>query len=202
MPTSADINFYFRENKSYYIAFFMCLIFGIIVGMFVVFSSDTYLDLATSSDKVLFSIINGSSGVGELFWSQLLSFIFPMLIIFLLNLNFYLGLISYIVIAYQSMLFVMSMSSVISIYGISGILNAIFVMLPINLIYLCILIFFGVTCSRRSKEADRYKYFAYGLGDDSFLLKIAIGLISVILLSVLATIIYPLILKNANFIIF
>ena len=202
LPTYSDINFYLNENKKFYIAFFLSLFFGIVIGMFVVFSNDSYLELATSNGRNLISVINGTTSVGSYFWKQLLSFVFPLIILFVLNLNFYVGLVSYVLVSYQSMLFVMSMSSVVSIYGISGILNVIFVMFPVNLLYLCLLIFFAVTCSKRSFDAMKYKYFGYGFGDDGFLIKLLIGFIGVIVLSILATIIYPLILKNAIFMIF
>jgi hypothetical protein len=149
----------------------------------------------------LFEFVNGTVNISEIFGNKLSSFICPMLFIFLLNLNFYVGIMSYIFVCYQSILFVMSMASIVSLYGFSGILNVLFVMLPINLIYFVLLSFFLVQCLSRSYEALKNKKFTYGFCQD-FYLKIGASFVAVFLLVAIFVIIYSVFLKNSIFIIF
>jgi hypothetical protein len=199
--SSDDIKFYFKQNKTFYIAFVFCFFLGVLLGIFFVVSNDGYLSLATSKNKVLFEFVNGTVNISEIFGNKLSSFICPMLFIFLLNLNFYVGIMSYIFVCYQSILFVMSMASIVSLYGFSGILNVLFVMLPINLIYFVLLSFFLVQCLSRSYEALKNKKFTYGFCQD-FYLKIGASFVAVFLLVAIFVIIYSVFLKNSIFIIF
>lgn len=197
-----NLKCYLKQNKGRYLCFAFCVLVGVVVGLVIVASSDAYLGLITSDNKVLYSIINGTVKSSELFWRKFMNFIVPVVLIFLLSLNYYLGLLSYLVIGYQSALFVMSVSSIISIYGISGVLNFIFLSLPINSIYILILIHYSVVCLSRAREALHRKQIGFKVFDDEFLMHTIACVMLVLILVFAATIVYPLFIKNAIFIIF
>lgn len=196
-----DIKFYLKKNKTYFIAFLLCFILGQIFGIVFVVTSDGYLNLVSSSNKLLVTFINGVSDFGEVFWSKLIGFLVPLILIFLLNLNFYLGLFSNLFIIYQSALLFLSNACIISIYGFGGVISTIFLSLPINLIYFCILAFFLTANQRRSYEANKIKKVDYGLTEPSFLISIGLCALMIVLLALILSFVYPLILKNVSFII-
>lgn len=196
-----DIKFYLKKNKTYFIAFLLCFIFGQILGVVFVVTGDGYLNLISSSNKLLVTFINGASDFGDLFWSKLIGFLIPLIFIFLLNLNFYLGLLSNIFIIYQSSLLFLSNACIISIYGFGGVISTILLSLPINLIYFCILAFFLTTNQRRSYEANKNKKFDYGLTESSFLISIGASVLMIVLLTLILSFVYPLVLKNISFIV-
>lgn len=181
--------------------FLFCFILGLILGLVVIFSSDNYLKLLTSENKIMYPLINGTAEKSVLFWKKLLGFSIPLVLLFGLGLNYYTSLLSYIFITYQSSLLILSCGAVVKTYGFSGFFNILFVTLPLNIFYFALLIFFGVTCFVRSKSAHRAKQFMFGF-DEEFFLKIIISFVFVIILCVGVCVVYPMFLKNSIFIIF
>lgn len=95
----------------------------------------------------------------------------------------------------------MSVSALISLYGMSGIMNFLFITLPINLLYLSVLIFYLVTLLERCCKAKTYRDFSYGF-DNVFWTKIAGTFGVVILICLISSLVYPLFLKSAIFVIY
>lgn len=179
----------------------MCLAVGVVIGIIVVFSTENYHLILSSKNKILYTYINGTAPLGSLFWGQLTKFLIPMVLIFVCCLNFYSGIISFIFITYQSALSVLTSSALISLYGFSGVLNVIFVLIPINLIYFAILGYFVTVNFKRCVCSKKYRYFAYGLGKE-FFISVFSCLIAAVLLSILSSFVLPLFIKNAIYNIF
>lgn len=192
---------HFRENSSYYFSFFVCLIIGIIIGIIVVSSSENYLNIMTSKNKLLYSYINGTVSISNLFWNQLYKFLLPLLLIILLGLNFYSSFISFVFITYQASILVLNGAAIISLYGLSGILNFLFIMLPVNLMYFAVMAYFIALIVNRARLAQKYKDFSFGFNRDLFF-RLAIAFAIIILMCILTSLIYTLFLKSAIFIIF
>lgn len=199
--TAFDVKYHFKVNKNLYICFAVFALLGVAIGLGVVFSGDHYLYMLSSNNKILYAYISGTADTIEIFGRKLLSFMVPEILIFLLGLNYYVSFLSYIFVGYQFALFVMTGASLISVYGISGLLNFLLLVLPINLMYFAILVFFAVTCIGRSRVAQQCGRFGYGF-DEAFILKAVLSTATIICLTVVACILLPLFLKNANFIIF
>ena len=180
---------------------FLCAFVGIVVGFVLVFSGSSFVNLLTSSNKKLYTLINGTADYMGLFWKKFLSFLLPILLVFVLSLNYYLGLLCYIFITYQVSLFIMSCAAVVKLYAMAGFLNVFFIMIPINIMFFAVLFYAVVTMMRRAKVASRYKQFAYGF-DDVFFAKFAICVLCLIIIALLACVVLPLFLKNAIFIVF
>lgn len=181
--------------------FLFCFVLGLILGLVIMFSSDNYLKLLTSENKIMYPFINGTAEKSVLFWKKLLGFSIPLVLLFGLGLNYYMSLLSYIFITYQSSLLILSCGAVVKTYGFSGFFNILFVTLPINILYFALLIFFGVTCFVRGKAAHKAKQFIYGF-DNEFFFKVMISFILVLVLCVCVCVVYPMFLKNSIFIIF
>lgn len=178
-----------------------CFFVGLVIGVVVIFSSDNYIKLLTTENKILYSYINGSAETAVLFWKKLILFFTPLVLIFLLGLNYYLSLLSYIFITYQSTLLILSCGAIIKTYGFSGFFNVLFITMPTNLIYFAVLMFYVATCVVRSKQALKVKMFKSGF-DEYFWIKTLIAAILVFLLCLIICLVYPLFLKNSVFIIF
>ena len=192
---------HFRKNSSLYFSFLMCVIIGVVIGLIVVMSSGNYHLILSSKNKILYSYINGTAELGELFWSQVTKFILPLILIFVCCLNVYSGIIGFIFITYQSALLVLTSSALISLYGFSGVLNVLLVTVPINLIYFTVLGVFLVFNFRRSLLAKKYKYFSFGFSKNYFLVVIG-GFVATLLIAIISSFVYPLFIKNAIFNIF
>lgn len=200
--SSHDIKNHFKKNGNFYFGFLGAILVGILIGITVIISSDSYVNVLSSSSKVLYSYINGTAHMGVIFWRNLVSFIVPMLLIFILNLNLFSGLISYIIVAYQSAMLLITSSALILIYGLSGVLNVLLILLPINMLYILALVYFSVVCLERGAVARAYKHFAYGFNSSSFWLKILAAFVMVLIITLVASILYPIFIKNAILVIF
>ncbi len=197
-----DIKDYLKQYSKILIWFLVLFFIGIILAIFVANSDDGYLKLLTKENKILYQVINGEYVGGKVFWKKLLSLLSPMIIIFILHLNYYFSYFSFFVIAYQGMVLTLTIFAVVSTYGISGVLNSLFLILPINIIYIAILIYFSAICFYRSKVAKGQKNFLYNIKDNGFLMGTIMSVLFVILLSFFVSVIVPQILKSAIFIIF
>ncbi len=197
-----DIKFYLKRHSWVYVSFLALLLVGVVFGVFVGMSSDSYLKILNKDNKILYSIINGIFSSGAFFGKKLIQLLTPMIIIFLLNFNFYTGLLSYLIVAYQGGLLTLTIFAMVSSYGISGVLNVMFIIIPINLLYIAVMIFFASVCKERSKLACDNKNVFFGIKSKEFILfnLISVGLVFVIVFA--GVIVFPFVLKNAIFVIF
>ena len=150
---------------------------------------------------MVFSIMNGTIDYLSLFWKLLFQFFVPMVILFALNLNFYLGKLSYIFVSYQALSMVVSFSAIIGSFGLFGIINILIILLPINILYFLVLFYLGAVLRNRSKIARRSRFVFDGF-DNEFLLKMLFGLLVILVLSLFAGVVLPVFLKTFSFIIY
>ncbi|MBP3581688.1 MAG: hypothetical protein J6J33_02930 [Clostridia bacterium] len=201
LPTSSEIRRYLYNNKAYYIYFSMFFFIGIVVGIILSLTNESFYELLSSNKKMVFSIMNGTIDYLSLFWKLLFQFFVPMVILFALNLNFYLGKLSYIFVSYQALSMVVSFSAIIGSFGLFGIINILIILLPINILYFLVLFYFGAVLRNRSKIARRSRFVFDGF-DNEFLLKMLFGLLVILVLSLFAGLVLPVFLKTFSFIIY
>lgn len=196
-----DIGYHFRKNSGYYLTF-VCIIFvSLIVGLVIVFSSDGYLSLLVSKNKNLYNYINGTIKFNEIFLRQLIKFLYPIIIILIFGLNFYLCKLCYLFVGYQFVIFIMTISAMISVYTFSAVIVLLLFIIPINIIYFLCLIFVSVVCLERSYYAKRTKYFKEGYNKNYFF-KIILAFIIITALVLIISFVFPLLLKSAIFFVF
>lgn len=197
-----DFKMYLKRNKNIFICLLCCVFIGILLGVFIVVSSESYLSILTSSDHVFFDYVNGnvslSSQASELIVNNL---IFE-LIVFLLCLNYYSGLVTYALVSFQSMLLFFSLSATISEFGFSGALLSIFLALPTNLVLLAGNLIFCLVCLSRSFETERFKCFKMGFDRKSYWLALGTLVGFSIVISCLIILLFMIVLKSRIFIIF
>lgn len=164
-------------------------------------SSDNYLNLLISKNKNLYPYINGTIHFSEIFFDRIFRFCYPLVIIFVLGLNFYTCILSYVFISYQFVIFIMTISAIINVYMFSGIMISIFFIIPVNLLFFSCLIVMSVICLERSSLANRTKYFKEAY-DRCYFSKVALCFLFMAILSLFIAFILPLLLKSAIFFIF
>lgn len=174
---------------------------GLVIGVILSFTNESFYELLSSNKKMVFSIMNGTIDYLSFFWKVLFQFLFPLLLLFVLNINYYIGQLSYLFVGGQSALMVISFSAIISSFGIFGIMNVVFLLVPINLLYFLCLLYFGAVCRNRSKISKLDKNCLSGF-DTDFLYKIAFGVLLIVVISFLASVIVPTIFKTFSFIIY
>ncbi len=197
-----DLKYYFQKNKKIYISLLFFFLFGIVIGIIISISSDSYLSLLSSKDKVFFDYVNGKVDFGKQSVKLAMSFLVFQVIVFCLNLNYYLGFLTYILVTYQTSIMYLSLTAIIAQYGFGGVMNSLFIVLPVNLVLIASNILFSGVCIERSYYAMREKRFSYGFDNKTFWVIIAGFVLFGIVFSYLINFLYVLILKRRVFIIF
>lgn len=197
-----DLKFYFRKNKKIYLSFLFFFFIGIFVAVLISISSDSYLSLLSSKDKLFYDYVNGKIDFSKEVLKLMLNFFVFQLIVFLLNLNFYTGLFSYVIVAYQSVLMFLSMVAVVSQLGFAGVARILFLVLPVNLVLLVCVCLFSGFCLVRSYGSKQNKRFSYGFDDKMFWYIILIFVAFGVLFSYLINFLFVIILKRRLFIMY
>ena len=197
-----DIKYYLKKNQKILISFLVLLLFGIVVGIIIATSSDSYLSLLTNSDKLFYDYVNGKASFSKQATRLIFSSILLDIIFFVLSLNFYLSFLSYLIVSYQGCLMFLSVTAVITEYGFRGVLMTLFLSLPVNLILFASNILFASICFKRGVVAHKNRYFSYGLSDKNFWLAIICLLAINVVVALLITFVFGVILRSRIFIIF
>ena len=197
-----DIGYFFKKNQKIIFCFLIFFILGVVCGVIIASSSDSYLSLLTSSDKVFFDYVNGKANFSKQTMKIILSSFFLEMIFFVLSLNFVSALMSFIVIAYQGSIMFLSISAVIAEYGFRGVMMTLFLSLPVNLIILASNIVFATICLNRSYLSFKLKRFSYGFNDGMFWL-VSLGIILFnIVFACLINVLFSIVLRSRIFVIF
>ena len=195
-----DLKNHFEKNKMQYLVLFLCFFIGVVIGIFIANSKSSYLGLLDIKDKDLIDIINGNISIMACFWDNFWSFCLPLLFVFLFSLNYYFSFLNLFLLGYQSVLLYLTCQATILSYEFLGVLK-ILLILPINICYFIIIIFWIVSCGERAKISFRTKRFFNGF-DSSFYNKLIVSFLSVFVLSMLVGMVIPLLLKTAIFLVF
>ena len=80
-----DIVNFFKKNQKVFFTFLIFLTLGLVVGIIIAFSSDSYLSLLTTSNKTFFDYVNGKVDFSKQATNLILSSLFLQGIFFLLS---------------------------------------------------------------------------------------------------------------------
>ena len=196
-----EIKSYLEKNKSIYLVLLLCFFAGLIVGIIIAVSKTSYLGLLNIKDKNFVSLINGAYAPMTLFWKCFSKILILFIIIFLFSLNFYLNILNFVIVIYQSSLLFLSCLAIIQSYNFLGFLKVFLIVLPVNIILFILIFFWIVCCSIRSKMANRLNVFNAGF-DNVFFRCLYICLFLIFVYSIIISFVLPLILKSAIFLIF
>ena len=160
----------FNRKKQVYFWSLISVASGLVIGVILSFVLDDVEGLVSLSDKNYLSYLKGSAELSEIFYSKFGSVFFASIFCMLLSVVVYTLPLSIGYIGYQSAIMVLSMTSIISKFGFVGVLNAICLILPFNLILiLSIAIQISNVYSFCSFNLEQNRSVFYG-GYDSFIL--------------------------------
>ena len=173
---------------------FICVVIGIIIGIVIHISGD-YTAIFSSSTVSLNALIIGEYSSIGLFFSSFFKLLLPILIIFIFSLNKFSSILNFVYLAYQGLLLGGSLASVVIDYGITGTLNAIIFIAPVNLINLTILTYASALFIKRREYSKKFrKSILQGV---AYYLSEHIGLLlGVIVSCVIYGVIYPILLRS------
>ena len=132
------------------------LIFGIILGIVAANSKINFISVLSPSNKLIFDFIKGKGQPFDIFFQKLIETALLLLIIFLFGLSIFTFWLNYIFIAYQGFVFATACFNLIYLYGVAGILNVIFLAIPINAVMFLAIIGSASVCGGRAIAAQKF----------------------------------------------
>lgn len=188
---------HYKENRTFYIVMLVAILAGVVLGIYLSVTGYKYTSLLNSSDKHMFDYITGKAEYSSIFSSRFFQCFFCLLLIFLFNLTFYTCFLNYIYIGYQTSLLVLTCFAITSIYGFSGVINVVLILLPINIIWIFIICVWACFCRERAKLQYKYKSKIF----ESFKLtnlgiKFLFCFLVMLILCVLQSFVLPLLIKS------
>ena len=186
---------YIRANKKMYLLCLLIVFVGLALGVYLVLSENMEQDVYTTTSLSLGEIIvNDYSGV-EAFFECFFHLLLPLCILFVLSLNKYSMILGRCYLGFQGLLLGASIASAIMSFGVAGCLNALFLMLPINLLNFCVIIS-GVTIFYRRRILANSQHIKFLPSLRLFLPKILYLVLGVVIVSIVYGFIYPLLLRS------
>lgn len=182
------------SNKVLFVVGYICIIIGIVVGVCIGVSGESAV-IFSSSTVTLEELITGEYSSVGLFFSSFFKILLPIFIIFVFSLNKFTSVLDFIYLMYQGLLLGLSATGVIQENGLTGALNTLIFISPVNLINLTIINYASALFIKRREYAQKFhKNF---VESTSYYISEIIGLIiGVIISSFLYGVVYPTILKS------
>lgn len=148
--TKGEVGDYFKGNKVFLIFLLAVSVISLITGIFTAIKSSNTITSYNISDNLLVSFLKGDSSFLGYFFSRFLVSCLIILLMYLLSFSVFLLPLPVLFLVYKA--YVLGVNSVvlILIFGISGVFNVVFVVLPCHLI---ILICYTVAACMAMKRA-------------------------------------------------
>lgn len=191
------IYLHFKENVTrYYLILFSSLI-GIVIGIILSLNGFSHTSLLKITDKTLIDFIAGTVNYGDIFLSSVVKNTCIILIIFVFNLVWQTAFLNYVLICYQTSLVVLVANAIMSLYGISGIINSALIIFPLNLLYIMIYSYLACICMKRASDCRSLNLpFGAGFKNVGFWAEFAAALIMLFVFSLIYSFILPIFIKS------
>ena len=185
----------FKEARIHLIVLAFFIVVGIIVGVVIQTKTGASLEIYSANSVSLSDIISGSVKKSKLFFSALLSLSFSLIVLFVFSLTKVTGILKVVYIFYQSVLLGSSLTSLVLLKGVSGIINLLIFILPVNILNFLSLVIFSCVLylARKQAKARHSSFFNMLLSYKEYLIiTVVLALFSCFLYGV----IYPLLIKS------
>ena len=186
-----------KKSRIIFVLLAISILIGIVVGVVLVLSDVSFVGVLDFGNKNIFAYINGTASSLNIFFSKTIEACLSFLLIYLFCLSLSSSVLAFVFIGYQSMLLVITSSTLISLYGFAGILNVALLLVPINiclLLVFCLAISVGVI---RAFESKKYREpFGYSFKLNKFYPKFFICFVLIIALCAIYAFGLALVLKS------
>ena len=195
------VNKFFSVYKVIIIVCLLFLILGIVSGIFTVIKYSDLINIDNIFDSNLLLVLKGERGVVGCFFSQLLVYTLIMLTIIFLNFRPWMISISLIIIFFLGYVIGYNVTVFIILFSVTGLLNALFIILPLELLICFLVIIIAAIAIKRNLIIKKFGCQYY---DNTFRLNIKmvylylfiLGLILILIKSLLIPIIRVTIIIN------
>lgn len=134
------ISAFFKNHNKAFIICSLLVFFGICMGIFIVVKNNNKIEIDNMFDKNLLNILKGERGVFGSFFSYLLFYLIICSICIFLTFKGWLLIFPYFMLIIWGYIIGYNISLIILLFGFLGVLNAILIILPLELCLCLVLI--------------------------------------------------------------
>ncbi len=179
-----------KTNKKKFVLTFVLVFVAIFTGVFVAIKSNNNNSLGQLQEIDLSGFYNGFVASSGAFVSRSLSLLINVLLLVVLSLSKFLFPLAEVLFVYRGYLFGLNFTLILIFYGIGGIITAVVVVLPLQLLSLFVLVVFFVVLSKCNRDCRRY-----GRGDCNRSV-LAVGVLLVLLVLNLLETVFLIVLNG------
>ncbi len=147
---------YLAEYKAILIVCAIFLFLGIFTGVLTAIKHSGSLELSNLSDVNFVDFLKGDKGTTGLIFPYLLSFVINVCIIIFINFKPWLILVNFLVLLAKGYTFAFDITILIVLYGFSGIINVLFIILPFEILIGLVLIVISSFAIKRNIHIKKY----------------------------------------------
>ncbi len=184
---------HFLDYKWGYIIFLIIILTGLIFGFILGFNRADNFSITDMPDTIFVKFISKKIGVFALFFSRLFGFLGLVLLILSLCFKPFLCWINFFIVLYHSFLVGINSAILISLFKIGGIVNVIFLYLPINVVCLVLI---AVVASIGFLSSIRQKQTGYGVFSAQFFMENKMALLICFMLAFFCFLIEAIIMPH------
>ncbi len=147
---------FIAKHKSLCIAFLLCALVGIVVGIITACKNSSLIEILDLKDRALLLSLQDESSCFSLFFSRIIDITFWFLALILLNAFSFLNWLSYVVIFYKGFFIGINIAILCITTGLISKLLVLLILFPLWLIILVCFCVLCIVCIIRSKQAKKY----------------------------------------------
>ena len=138
---------FYSKNKLKIIFLIFLIVLFLLTGVFTALKISDIEKALKSTEFSFEAITNGNIYDFSFFIKRYLSILFVMFLLFIFSLNKFISIFGFVLIGYRAFLITLNCTLIIRYVGIGGIINAIVIILPCQILYLLLMsLFFIILC--------------------------------------------------------
>lgn len=147
---------HFKEHQTYYILGFVCFLLFFITGVFSAIKYSEVVSLSDIADKTLVGFLLKDVSIFGLIFSRIIGYLFLTLLTVLISGIIFLFPIGYLILIYNSFISALTITFFIILYGFSGVVLSLLVLIPVTICFSIFYIALLATCVKRTFYCKRF----------------------------------------------
>jgi len=156
-----SIVLHIKAHSFLYVLSLVFFLFGFITGIFSAMKYASIVAFEDISDGVLLNFLTHATSIFGLFFSRLMGYLFLLILLYTSISIVWLAPFVYLILIYKSFLIAVTISFIIVLCGLGGVLLTLFVLIPVAIITSIAFIILITSCISRTFMCKKYGGFYY-----------------------------------------
>jgi len=156
-----NIILHIKAHPALYVLSLIFFLFGFITGIFSAMKYANIVVFEDISDSVLLNFLTHTTSIFGLFFSRLIGYLFLLILLYISIGVVWLAPFAYIILIYKSFILAVTISFIVILCGLGGVLLTIFVLIPVAIVTSISFIIIITSCISRIFMCKKYGGYYY-----------------------------------------